>query len=45
MKVGNEAIFMSKNLFGILSLQSKVMDKNQRGCSKMSKRMTIPNPL
>jgi len=30
-----------KNPFEISNLQSKVMDKNQRGCMKMSKKMSI----
>jgi len=34
--------FISINLFEILNLQSKVMDKIQRGCLKMSKKMFFP---
>jgi len=37
--------FISKNLFDIWSLQSKVMDKIQRGCWKMLKKMSLPTYL
>jgi len=37
--------FISKNPFETLSLQNKVMDKIERGCLKMSKKMSLLTPL
>jgi hypothetical protein len=37
--------FISKNPFVIWSLQSKVIDKNQRGCLKISMKIFLATPL
>jgi len=37
--------FISKNLFVISRLPKEVMDKIQRECLKMSKKMSFPTPL